>query len=123
MPRRRLLDGERGRGPSVHPGGTVVPNDERIEVRPKETAAECRSVPRPSDAHEVRQIGGGLAETGFRDWYLEAVKYGFENRAAPFYKERPIPPHDPTTTFEWAIGGDSSAAFGAARKAMDAAMA
>lgn len=64
-------------------------------------------------------IGGGLAETGFRDWYLDAVKHGFDNRAAPFYKRRPIPPHDPTTTFEWAIGGDSSAAFGVARKAMD----
>tara|TARA_R110002096_G_scaffold147220_11_gene306945 strand:+ start:20510 stop:21523 length:1014 start_codon:yes stop_codon:yes gene_type:complete len=64
-------------------------------------------------------LGGGLAETGFRDWYLEAVKGGFYDRAAPFYKRSPIHPHPETTTFEWAIGGDASAAFGVARKAMD----
>lgn len=63
-------------------------------------------------------IGGGLAETGFRDWYLDAIQFGFDNRAAPFYKERPIEPHDKTTTIEWAIGGDASPAFGVARKAM-----
>ncbi len=64
-------------------------------------------------------LGGGLAETSFRDWYLEAVKEGFNDRAAPFYKKCPIPPHHETTKFEWAIGGDASAAFGVARKAMD----
>ncbi|MFT5467497.1 MAG: glucokinase [Verrucomicrobiales bacterium] len=63
-------------------------------------------------------IGGGLAESKFRDWYLDAVKYGFDNRAAPFYKQRPIPPHDATTKFDWAIGGDAAPAFGVARKAM-----
>jgi len=62
-------------------------------------------------------IGGGLAETKFRDWYLDEVREGFNGRAAPFYKRSPIPPHEPTTTFEWAIGGDASAAFGSARRA------
>jgi predicted NBD/HSP70 family sugar kinase len=64
-------------------------------------------------------IGGGLAETGFRDWYLDEVREGFNGRAAPFYKRSPLPPHEPTTTFEWAIGGDASAAFGSARRALE----
>jgi len=64
-------------------------------------------------------IGGGLAEAPFRDWYLAEVEAGFRNRAAPFYQKSPIPPHEPTTTIEWAIGGDASAAFGAAYKARD----
>ncbi len=64
-------------------------------------------------------IGGGLAEASFRDWYMSAVEEGFRGRAAPFYQKSPIPPYEPTTTFEWAIGGDASAAFGVARKAMD----
>jgi predicted NBD/HSP70 family sugar kinase len=66
-------------------------------------------------------IGGGLAETKgkFRDWYLDKVREGFAERAAPFYQRSPLPPHDPTTTFEWAIGGDAAAAFGVARKALE----
>jgi predicted NBD/HSP70 family sugar kinase len=66
-------------------------------------------------------VGGGLAETEgkFRDWYLDQVREGFAERAAPFYQHSPLPPHEPTTTFEWAIGGDGSAAFGVARKALD----
>jgi len=64
-------------------------------------------------------IGGGLAETGFRDQYLEAIQEGFRERAAPFYQQSPLPPHEPTTTFEWAIGGDASAAYGAGRHAVD----
>ncbi len=63
-------------------------------------------------------VGGGLAETGFREWYLDEVREGFGGRAALFYKRSPIPPHEPTTTFEWAIGGDASAAFGVARRAL-----
>ncbi|MFT5189045.1 MAG: glucokinase [Verrucomicrobiales bacterium] len=63
-------------------------------------------------------IGGGLAETKFRDWYLQEVRRGFQRRASPFYQQSPIPPHEPTTRFEWAIGGDAAAAFGVARKAM-----
>ncbi len=63
-------------------------------------------------------IGGGLAETGFRDWYLDAVRAGFAQRAAPFYQRSPIPPYEVTTHFEWAIGGDASAAYGVARWAM-----
>ncbi len=62
-------------------------------------------------------IGGGLAETKFRDWYLQEVRRGFQRRASPFYQQSPIPPHEPTTQFEWAIGGDAAAAFGVARKA------
>lgn len=63
-------------------------------------------------------IGGGLAETKFRDWYLQEVRRGFQRRASPFYQQSPIPPHEPTTNFEWAIGGDAAAAFGVARKAL-----
>ena len=59
-------------------------------------------------------IGGGLAETGFRDWYMEKVKEGFRDRAPAFYVKSPIPPHEETTTFEWAIGGDAAAALGVA---------
>lgn len=62
-------------------------------------------------------IGGGLAETTFKDWYLQEVRRGFQRRASPFYQQSPIPPHEVTTRFEWAIGGDAAAAFGAARKA------
>jgi glucokinase len=69
-------------------------------------------------------FGGGLAEAEgkFRDWYLDRVREGFAERAAPFYQKSPLPPHEPTTTFEWAIGGDHSAAFGVARKALDLAL-
>ena len=63
-------------------------------------------------------VGGGLAETKFRDWYLQEVRRGFQRRASPFYQQSPIPPHEPTTRFEWAIGGDAAAAFGVARKAL-----
>lgn len=63
-------------------------------------------------------IGGGLAEASFRDWWMEEVKKGFEARVPPFYVSSPIPPHEPTTVFEWAIGGDNSAAIGVAHKAM-----
>ncbi len=62
-------------------------------------------------------LGGGLAETKFRDWYLQEVRRGFQRRASPFYQQSPIPPHETTTRFEWAIGGDAAAAFGVARKA------
>jgi predicted NBD/HSP70 family sugar kinase len=62
-------------------------------------------------------IGGGLAETNFKDWYLQEVRRGFQRRASPFYQQSPISPHEATTRFEWAIGGDAAAAFGAARKA------
>lgn len=64
-------------------------------------------------------IGGGLAETKFRDWYLEAVLEGIAKRASRFYQNSPFPPHDSTTEFEWAIGGDGAAAFGVARKALE----
>ncbi|MEM7147225.1 MAG: ROK family protein [Verrucomicrobiota bacterium] len=64
-------------------------------------------------------IGGGLAETGFRDWYMEAVKKGFQSRAMDSFQKSPLPPHEETTLFEWAIGGDGAAAFGMARKAQE----
>jgi len=66
-------------------------------------------------------IGGGLAETKFRDWFLQEVIQSFEDHAPSFYVRSPIPPHPPTTRFEWAIGGDGSAALGVARKAIDLA--
>jgi len=65
-------------------------------------------------------IGGGLAEAAFRDWFLDAVKEAFVERAQPFYHKAPIAPFQPTTNFEWAIGGDGAAAFGAARLALQA---
>jgi predicted NBD/HSP70 family sugar kinase len=63
-------------------------------------------------------IGGGLAETTFRDWFLDEVRKGFAERAMLPYQRCPLPPHQPTTLIEWAIGGDGAAAYGSARKAM-----
>ncbi len=63
-------------------------------------------------------IGGGLAETGFRDWYLDEVRKGFEERAPAFYVTAPVPPFRATTRFDWAVGGDFAAAIGVAHKAM-----
>jgi hypothetical protein len=34
------------------------------------------------------------------------------------YQRCPLPPHQPTTRIEWAVGGDGAAAYGSARKAM-----
>ncbi len=62
-------------------------------------------------------IGGGLAETRFRDWYMEVVREGFNSRAPKFYQNSPIPPYEVTTHFEWAIGGDAAAAVGVAHLA------
>ncbi len=74
-------------------------------------------------AHELDPglivFGGGLAETKFRDKYLEDVKEGFAERAWPIYLNSPIPPHVETTRFEWATGGDSAAALGVALKARE----
>jgi len=65
-------------------------------------------------------IGGGLAETtGFRDDYLEWVMEGFRERAWPVYLRSPINPDKETTQFEWASGGDSSAALGVAFSARE----
>jgi glucokinase len=63
-------------------------------------------------------IGGGLSETGFRDWFIGEVRKGFAERAMAPYQKCPISPHQPTTLIEWAIGGDGAAAYGSARKAM-----
>lgn len=59
-------------------------------------------------------VGGGLAEVGFRDRYLEWVIEGFRERAWPVYLNSPIEPETRTTVFEWAIGGDAAAALGVA---------
>lgn len=64
-------------------------------------------------------IGGGLADSGIRDWYLETVRDAFVKRACPFYRRSPIDPNITTTSIEWAIGGDNAAAFGVANKARD----
>jgi len=64
-------------------------------------------------------IGGGLAETGFRDRYLDWVLEGFLERAWPVYRNSPIDPSVITTHFEWALGGDSAAALGVAFSARD----
>ena len=59
-------------------------------------------------------IGGGLAETSFRDLYLEWIMEGFADRAWPAYRFSPLDPDKATTRFEWAIGGDAAAAIGMA---------
>ncbi|MBL9154134.1 MAG: ROK family protein [Verrucomicrobiales bacterium] len=59
-------------------------------------------------------IGGGLAETTFRDRYLEWILEGFDTRAWPMYRRSPLDADKETTRFEWAIGGDSAAALGMA---------
>lgn len=64
-------------------------------------------------------IGGGLAESEFRDQYLEWVMEGFRDRAWPMYLNSPIEPDKKTTRFEWASGGDSAAALGVAFSARE----
>ncbi len=59
-------------------------------------------------------IGGGLAESTFRDQYMEWIMEGFESRAWPIYLTSPIDPGHVTTDFQWAAGGDSAAAVGMA---------
>jgi glucokinase len=62
-------------------------------------------------------IGGGLAESSFRDQYLEWIMEGFVSRAWPIYINSPINPEQVTTEFQWAMGGDSAAALGMAFEA------
>lgn len=59
-------------------------------------------------------IGGGLADTSenFRNRYMGWVQEGFIERAWPVYRNSPIEPEKVTTSFEWAAGGDFSAALG-----------
>lgn len=59
-------------------------------------------------------IGGGLAESAFRDRYLSWVLEGFDARAWPVYRRSPLDAEKETTRFEWALGGDSAAALGMA---------
>ncbi len=59
-------------------------------------------------------IGGGLAETSFRDQYMEWIQEGFADRAWPAYRFSPLDADKVTTHFEWAIGGDAAAAIGMA---------
>jgi glucokinase len=59
-------------------------------------------------------IGGGLAETSFRDDYMGWILEGFKERAWPVYLRSPLDPTIETTTFEWATGGDAAAAVGMA---------
>ncbi|NQX01231.1 ROK family protein [bacterium] len=59
-------------------------------------------------------IGGGLAETSFRDQYMAWIEEGFADRAWPAYRFSPLDKDKVTTRFEWAIGGDAAAAIGMA---------
>lgn len=59
-------------------------------------------------------VGGGLAETSFRDQYMGWIHDGFVDRAWPAYRHSPLDETKETTCFEWAIGGDASAAIGMA---------
>ncbi|MGA1199505.1 MAG: ROK family protein [Candidatus Latescibacterota bacterium] len=59
-------------------------------------------------------IGGGLAETSFRDQYMDWVQEGFDARAWPIYQKNPLDETAISTRFEWASGGDSAAALGMA---------
>ncbi len=62
-------------------------------------------------------IGGGLAETSFRDRYMEWIEEGFLERSWPAYRHSPLDPTKVTTRFEWAMGGDAAAAIGMAYSA------
>ncbi len=64
-------------------------------------------------------IGGGLAESTFREEYLSWVLEGFRERSWPVYLQNPINPEKQTTRFEWALRGDDSAALGMAFTARD----
>ena len=64
-------------------------------------------------------IGGGLAETSFRDQYMGWIQEGFIVRAWPVYRHSPLDPTQVTTEFEWAAGGDASAAIGMAYTAQE----
>jgi glucokinase len=64
-------------------------------------------------------IGGGLAETSFRDQYMAWIAEGFADRAWPVYRHSPLDPKKVTTQFEWAIGGDAAAAIGMAYTAQE----
>ncbi len=59
-------------------------------------------------------IGGGLAETSFRDQYMAWINEGFADRAWPVYRHSPLDGDHVTTKFEWALGGDAAAAIGMA---------
>jgi glucokinase len=64
-------------------------------------------------------IGGGLAETSFRDQFMEWIHEGFAERAWPVYRTSPLDPDRITTQFEWAVGGDAAAAIGMAYTAQE----
>lgn len=64
-------------------------------------------------------IGGGLAETSFRDQYMTWISEGFADRAWPVYRVSPLDASKVTTSFEWAIGGDAAAAIGMAYTAQE----
>ncbi len=64
-------------------------------------------------------IGGGLAESAFREQYMEWVLEGFADRAWSVYRYSPLDPEKETTRFEWALGGDAAAAIGMAYTARD----
>ena len=59
-------------------------------------------------------IGGGLAETSFRDQYMVWIQDGFDARAWPIYQKNPLDESAISTQFEWAKGGDAAAALGMA---------
>lgn len=59
-------------------------------------------------------IGGGLAESAFRDDYLKWIEVGFADRVWPMFRYSPVEPDKQTTRFEWATGGDAAAAIGMA---------
>ena len=64
-------------------------------------------------------IGGGLAETSFRDQYMQWIEEGFADRAWPVYRYSPLDSTKQTTRFEWALGGDAAAAIGMAYTARE----
>ncbi len=64
-------------------------------------------------------LGGGLAESKFRDQYMEWLLEGFAERAWPVYRYSPINPDQVTTDFEWAQGGDAAASIGMAYTARE----
>ncbi|MBN2029821.1 ROK family protein [bacterium] len=64
-------------------------------------------------------IGGGLAETTFRDQYMKWIRKGFKERAWEVYLKNPFDSKKVTTRIEWAKSGDFAGALGMAYMAIE----
>ncbi len=64
-------------------------------------------------------IGGGLAETTFRDQYMKWIQEGFKERAWEVYLKNPFDSKKVITRIEWAKSGDFAGALGMAYMAIE----